>query len=158
MDNLTVGIMTSLLMITQTIANPVLGWVSDRWSRKWILVIGSICAALSAFLAALIKLPGWFAVVFILCGIANVAFWTIGMTLALEFGSEEEKPLYVGMSNTLIAPATILAPLVGGLLADMFSYTVTFYVSAVFGVFTIFLLTIFVSDPKIKLVKKQVTK
>jgi len=150
MDNLTVGIMTSLLMITQTVANPVLGWISDRWSRKWILVIGSICAVFSAVLAAVIKLPGWFAVVFILCGIANVAFWTIGMTLALEFGNEEEKPIYVGMSNTLIAPATILAPLVGGLLADIFSYTTTFYVSAGFGVLTVFLLAIFVSDPKIR--------
>lgn len=148
MDTLTVGIMTSILMITQTVANPVLGWFSDKWSRKWIMVIGSVCTLFSALLAALIKLPGWFSIVFILCGIGNVSFWTIGMTYALSYGNDMDKPVYVGMSNTLIAPATILAPLLGGLLADAFNYLTTFYVSAAFGVISTILLIIFVSDSK----------
>lgn len=148
MNTLTVGIMTSILMVTQTIANPVLGWLADHWSRKWVLVIGGFCTVLSAAFAAIITQPGWFVVVFILCGIANVAFWTIGMTLALEFGNDAEKPVYVGMSNTLIAPATILAPLLGGLLADSFNYITTFHVSIVFGLITLALLTFFVKDPK----------
>jgi MFS family permease len=148
MDNLTIGIMTSVLLITQTIANPVLGWLSDHWSRKWILVLGSICALFSAFFAFTIHQPDLFAIVFILCGIANVAYWTIGMTFALEFGNEFEKPIYVGMSNTLIAPATILSPLLGGLLADLFGYAFTFQVSAIFGLIIVVLLIIFVTDPK----------
>jgi len=148
MTTITVGIMTSVLMITQTIANPVLGWLADHWSRKWVLVIGGLCTVLSATFAAIIKEPGWFVVVFILAGIANVAFWTIGMSLALEFGNDTEKPVYVGMSNTLIAPATILAPLFGGLLADSFSYMTTFHVSIIFGLITLALLTFFVKDPK----------
>ena len=35
------------------------------------------------------------------------------------FGSEAERPVYIGLSNTLIAPATILAPVLGGLIADL---------------------------------------
>jgi MFS family permease len=147
MDNIAVGIVTSILLITQTVANPVLGWFSDHWSRKWILVIGGICAVLSAILAVVIHEPGWFWIVFVLCGISNTAFWTIGMTLALGFGNEKEKPMYVGMSNTLIAPATILAPLLGGFLADLLGYTFTFKLSAVFGVISVFLLIFFVKDP-----------
>jgi MFS family permease len=62
------------------------------------------------------------------------------MTIGLEFGTLEEKPTYVGLSNTLVAPATIVAPLLGGFLADQFGYPVTFYVSIFFSLVTIPLL------------------
>jgi MFS family permease len=154
MDAITVGIMTSVLLITQTVANPLLGWLADRWSRKWILAIGSICAVLSALLAYLIKDPGWFASVFILTGFANVAYWTVGMAIALEFGNENEKPVYVGMSNTLIAPATILAPILGGLLADLMGYETTFIISAIFAVITFLIVAIIVKDKKVQSVSQ----
>jgi MFS family permease len=148
MDTLTVGIMTSVLLVTQTIANPLLGWLADHWSRKWILAIGNICAVVSALLATIIKEPGWFAVPFILYGIANTSFWTIGMAFTLEFGTDIEKPVYVGMSNTLIAPATICAPLLGGLLADILGFSFTFIISSFFAFLTTTLLIFMVKDPK----------
>jgi len=84
MDNLTVGIMTSILFITQTVTNPILGWLADKWSRKWILVFGGVCTVISVLLALLIHDPVWFALSFILYGIANTVYWTIGMTLLLN--------------------------------------------------------------------------
>ena len=36
----------------------------------------------------------------------------------LEFGEEEDRPAYIGLANTLIAPFTFLAPVLGGWLAD----------------------------------------
>jgi len=148
MSSLTVGIMTSVLFITQTVANPVLGWLADRWSRKWILVFGGACTVASVVLAFLIHDEFWFALPFILYGIANTAYWTIGMTMTLDFGNEHEKPTFVGMANTFTAPATIFAPILGGLIADRFSYTVTFYVSAFFGVISLLPLLFMVHDPK----------
>ena len=70
MSDFSVGIMTSILMITQVVANPLLGRLADKWSRKWVLVLGSICAAASAVLAIIIKNPNLFALVFVLTGIA----------------------------------------------------------------------------------------
>lgn len=147
MSTISVGIMTSILMITQVIANPLLGRLADKWSRKWVLVLGSLCSVLSAVFALFIKDANLFSIVFILCGVANTAFWTIGMTLSLEFGDESLRPTYVGMSNTLIAPSTILAPLLGGILADAFGYSTTFIVSIVLGIISVFVLTAFVRDP-----------
>lgn len=147
MSTITAGIMTSILMITQVIANPVLGRIADKWSRKWVLVLGSAISALSALLALLIKNPDLFVLVFILMGIGGAAFWTIGLTISLEFGPEDQRPTYVGMANTLIAPSAILAPLLGGFLADSFGYSVTFIVSAVFGLISMITLTTMVKDP-----------
>lgn len=142
--------MTSILFITQTVANPLLGWLGDKWSRKWILVIGSFCTTASVVLALLIKDAAWFALPFILYGIANTAYWTIGISINLEFGAAEEKPTYVGLCNTLLAPAAIFAPLLGGWLADLYGYQVTFYTSVVFSVLTLILLIPFAATKNSK--------
>jgi MFS family permease len=147
MDTISIGVMTSILMITQVVANPLLGRIADKWSRKWILVLGGIAAVLSALLALVIRNTALFSLVFILNGIANTCFWTIGLAISLEFGDEGNRPTYVGMSNTLIAPATILAPALGGLLADSFGYPVTFVVSAILGGVSVAALAILVRDP-----------
>ena len=147
--------MTSILLITQVLANPILGKISDKWSRKWVLVIGSAASILSAVLALVIKQPDLFAIVFILMGIGNTAFWTIGITMSLEFGSEEQRPTYVGMANTLISPSTILAPLLGGFLADSFGYPVTFLISAIFGSIAIVIMVILVKGTTLCSVQPQ---
>ena len=147
MDTITIGVMTSILMITQVVANPTLGRLADKWSRKWVLVLGGITAVASAILALIIKDPALFSLVFILNGIANTCFWTIGLAISLEFGQESNRPTYVGMSNSLIAPSTILAPFLGGLLADGFGYHMTFIVSALLGLISIITLSMLVKDP-----------
>lgn len=148
MNTITAGVMTSILLITQVIANPVLGRIADKWSRKWILVLGSAFSAMSAVLALLIKQTDLFAFVFILMGIGGTAFWTIGLTISLEFGTDDQRPTYVGMANTLIAPSTILAPLLGGFLADTLGYPVTFITSAIFGLISVITMSILVKDPR----------
>ena len=148
MSSVKVGIMTSILLITQVIANPLLGRLSDKWSRKWVLVIGSLSSAASALLALVIKDANLFVIPFILFGIAATAFWTIGITISLEFGEEIQRPTYVGMANTLISPATILAPLIGGILADSLGYPVTFITSAILALISTVILVVLVKDPR----------
>lgn len=140
------GVLTSVLMATQMVANPLLGWLSDRWSRRGVLLLGSICALTSALLAW--QAPGlsWFYLIMILTGFANVSFWTIGMAVTLQFGTVEERPMYVGLSNTIIAPFAILAPLIGGWLADNLSYSATFIASAAASLFTVLIIFIFIQD------------
>jgi MFS family permease len=146
-SSLQVGVMTSVLLVTQVVMNPLLGRLSDVWSRKWVLVLGSLSAAASAILALLVKQSGVFYLVFILTGIAATAFWTIGITISLEFGEEIQRPTYVGMANTLISPATMLAPLLGGVLADSFGYSITFITSAALALVSSMILVALVEDP-----------
>jgi MFS family permease len=148
------GVMTSVIFFTQVIANPLLGRLADRWSRKGILEIGSVAIIISALLAWLAPTLNWFYLVFILTGIANTAFWTISLAITLDFGEEEERPTYVGMANTLIAPSAIIAPFLGGWLADTAGYQYTFIAAAIAGLFTALILHFMVRDPKLKVLKK----
>jgi MFS family permease len=51
------------------------------------------------------------------------------------------------MSITSISPATILAPLLGGLLADPFAYSVTFITSAILALISGLIFVALVKDP-----------
>jgi MFS family permease len=144
----TAGLLASVLMITQTIANPLLGWLGDRWSRKWILVLGSVACFLSCILAWLAPSVGLFFVVIILIGLANTAYWTIGLAFTLDFGREDQRSTYVGLANSLIAPATILAPILGGWLVDISGYATTFILAAIASLVTAAAYLIFVKDPE----------
>jgi MFS family permease len=148
MSAITVGIMTGVLLITQTIANPILGWLADRWSRRRVLEAGAMASAGSSLLAWILPDTSVFYLIFILAGIASTVYWTIGMAFTLSYGNEEERPTYVGMANTLVVPSTILAPILGGFLADSTGYPVTFAAATVASLATGLILHFFVKDPR----------
>ena len=146
-DAYQVGVLTSVLMIAQVGSNILMGWLADHWSRKGVLEIGAVSIMLSALLARLAPTVDWLYPVMVLTAIANTAFWTITMAMTLEFGEAHERPTYVGMANSLIAPATIIAPLVGGWMADAFGYQSTFLIAAVAGLAASMVFHFFVKDP-----------
>ncbi len=148
MDTITAGYLTATLTIAQTIANAGMGWLSDRVGHKKMLVVGMVSVALSSLLAWAAPALEWFYLVFIISALANVAYWTIGMVLVVEFGSEAERPLYIGMSNTLVAPFTIIAPILGGWIADSFGCQTTFLLSAIGGVIVTLMMLFLVKDPR----------
>lgn len=148
MDAVTAGYLTAALTISSTLANAGMGWLGDRVGHRAMLVVGMVAAVFSSALAWAAPNLNWFYVIMILSGLANVAYWTIGMVLTVEFGSEADRPVYIGMSNTLIAPATIFAPLLGGWIADTFGYQSTFALSALLGVAVTVMLITLVKEPR----------
>jgi MFS family permease len=148
MSDLTAGFLTAALTISSTIANAVMGWLGDRLGHRAMLIAGSVAVTLSSLIAWGAPSIGWLYPVFILDGLANVAIWTIGMAITVEFGDEETRPTYIGLSNTLVAPFTIIAPLIGGLIAQTAGFKTTFMVSAIGGVVTAVLLFWLVRDPR----------
>ena len=156
MSDLTAGFLTAALTITSTVANAVMGWLGDRLGHRAMLIAGSVAVMLSSLLAWGAPSIGWLYPVFILSGLANVAYWTIGMAITVEFGSEETRPIYIGLSNTLVAPFTIIAPLIGGWIAQTAGFRTTFMVSAVGGMVIAILLFWLVRDPRPRLKEESI--
>ncbi len=142
------GVMTGVFLGTQIIANPLMGWLGDRWNRRYIIEIGLAACIASALVSAWAPSSIWFYLVFILAGIGNVALWTVGLAMIMEFGQDKEKPAYIGLANTLVAPSSMVAPFLGGWLADAYGYSATFYLTAVSGILTIIVFQWFVKDPQ----------
>ena len=152
-----IGILTGLLMFTEVAMNPIMGWIGDRRGYLITLQIGMVATIASSLLALGAQGVAWFFPMFILAGVASVAAWTIPLSMTLEFGSESERPSYIGLANTLIAPSTFLAPILAGLLIDKVNYQWTFLASAIVGIATLLVLLMGVSDPRKKLDSQVVT-
>ncbi len=149
MSDAAAGIMVAILLIGQVVLGPVMGRLGDRWSHRGVMSLGALGAALSAILAWKASSVHWFYAVFLLEAIAVVAIWTIPLALSVSFAANEEiRPLYIGMSNTLPAPAAILAPVFGGWLADAAGFQATFILSAAFAVAMAAALWFVVKDPE----------
>jgi MFS family permease len=148
MDTITAGFLTATLTISQTIANAGMGWLGDRWGHRLMLIVGAIAALFSSILAWFATSILWFYPIFLLAGLANVSIWTIGMAMTVDFGTEAERPIYIGLAQTLTAPATIIAPLLGGWIVDSAGFIPTFSISIVLSIVMIGILVFMVKDPR----------
>jgi len=148
MDTVTAGFLTATLTISQTVANIGMGRIGDRIGHRAMLIFGAFAALLSAVLAWNAASILWFYPIFILTGLANVSIWTIGMVMTVDFGNETERPLYIGLSQTLTAPATIIAPLLGGWIVDRAGFIPTFSISIALSIVMICILIFLVKDPR----------
>jgi MFS family permease len=142
-DEATAGVLTGVMMISEMLFNPIMGWLGDNWSRRGVMAVGMLCAAISAAIIIWAPSVAWFYLSFALAGIAVVVVWTVALSMTLEFGGEHEKPAYIGLANTLVAPTAFLIPLLAGWIADSVGYQATFLVTA-FGAIATALVLVFI--------------
>jgi MFS family permease len=147
MDAVTAGYLTAALTLTQTFANAGMGWLGDKIGHRAMLILGTVAAVVSSVIAWYAPTIAWLYPAFILSGFGNVAVWTIGIAFTVGFGSDIERPTYVGLSNTLITPATITAPILGGWVIDNLGFESAFELAAVIGILTAGILILIVKDP-----------
>jgi MFS family permease len=106
-----------VLVASQALWGLVWGVVADRWGHKLVLTGGALLLMLAAVTAWFATGPGWLSVVFGLLGAAIAAELTSSLNIILEFCTPADRPTYIGLTNTLLAPTLALAPLLGGWLA-----------------------------------------
>ena len=148
MTPIVAGYLTATLTISQTVANIGMGWIGDRVGHRAMLILGAFAALLSSVLAWNATSLAWFYPIFLLTGLANVSIWTIGMVMTVDFGTEVERPMYIGLSQTLTAPATILAPVIGGWIVDIAGFIPTFIISTSLSIVMIAIIIFLVKDPR----------
>ena len=146
-SELVAGYMTGAFLVSTILASTFMGRLADKWSPRHVMSIGALAATASAVTAWLAPSANWFYLSLVLASMGIVAIWTIPIPLSVRFGNETERPFYIGLSNTFAAPATILAPILGGWLADAVGFQATFQVSAVSGLLTALVLTFMLKDP-----------
>jgi len=147
MDAITAGYLTADLTFSQMIANAGMGWLGDKFGHRSMLILGAVAAALSSYLAWIAPSLSWFFPIFILSGIANVSIWTNGMTMATTFSGETERPFYIGLAQTLTAPATMIAPILGGWIADTKGFNMTFALSTALSIVMLVILAFIIKEP-----------
>lgn len=144
-----VGVFTTVFLAGQIAGNVVFGGLADRTGHRLVIMIG-VAATLTANAVALAgpSLP-LFSVVFALSGVHVAAINVSSLNVLLEFApGMEERPTYVGLGTTSLAPLAFAAPLLAGLMVDALGFESVFGVAALFGLVGLSLLLTRVRDPR----------
>ena len=143
-----VGILTALLVSSQAAANLLWGPMGDRMGHKRVLCGEAFLTALAAAVAYLAAAPLWLWGTFVFLGAATAASAVSSLNIILEFCAPEDRPTYIGLTNTILAPFSMLAPIFGGLLATSVGYREMFVVAAFAAAVGGLLMALWVHEPR----------
>ena len=144
-----VGVFTTALVVGQMGGNLVLGSIADRFGHLVPLMIGMATLLLAN--AAAISAPTLqvFTLVFLLQGVQLAAANVSGLNVLLEFAPEPAaRPTYVGLGTTLMTPVAFGAPLLAGLMADLFGFGPVFMTAGAGALASATLLLARVHEPR----------
>lgn len=141
------GYLAATFAVAQTVGNPAMGWLGDRWGHRRTMALGMLAGAGGAGIA--LAAPGvlWLHAAFFLTGLANVAAFTLPLAYILRFGAPDQRTAYIGLSSSLTAPSIVLAPIVGGWLAGAAGFGAAFAVAAAGGLAAAAVLGVKVREP-----------
>jgi len=121
-----VGVFTGVLLAAQALCQLSFGALADRWGHKQVLELSTGLGMLALLLALLAPAASWFLPIFALVGAAQAGYLLSGFTLAFSYSTPAERPTYIGVANTLLAPVAALGPLLAGWLAELAGYDALF--------------------------------
>jgi len=134
------------------------GRISDRRGNKLLIILSSSLGLFIPLIAMSIVpladvLPGLreftsglFALVFIVSGGSKAGAMMGNMNFLLEIAPADDRPLYIGLTNTILGIA-LLASSVGGLIVDLVGFTVLFSLALAFYALALFL-TLKLQEPR----------
>jgi MFS family permease len=143
-----VGLLTATISVCQGVFYLLWGGIADRIGHKAVLCIGTLALAGASLVALATPVIGGLYVAFGLVGAALSSDAISGGNIVLEFAPEEERPTYIGLTNTLLAPCRTLAPILGGMLATAIGFPGLFGIAAALSVGGALLMMVQVREPR----------
>lgn len=124
----------SVFAIAGILVAPVIGTISDKVGRYKLLIIG--------FALEIIAITGYIFItepvpLFLLRIISAIAFNTVVITAFSRINdavSDNERSKKTGVFHSLLSVATMVAPLLGGVVADAYGYTAVFMLSLIVAI------------------------
>lgn len=146
-----VGIYSGVLVATATLGSVGWGWLGDHAGYRLVLLAGTLAGLLSLSLAVVAlgaSSAGLFFGVFAALGAYSSAIQLASFTVVTEFGTEGERPTYIALSSLALAPVALIAPILGGALADRLGYAAIFLGTCVALLCACALFAFAVRDPR----------
>ncbi|VDG18486.1 MFS transporter [Lactobacillus sp.] [Lactiplantibacillus mudanjiangensis] len=138
----------SIYLLTNAMMTPIYGKLTDLIGRKPVMqagliifIIGSMMSGLSNSMPVLIF---WRAIQ----GIGAGALMPVSMTIIADIYSFERRAKVLGFNSSAWGIASVLAPLIGGLIVDKLSWHWIFFINVPVGLITLILFQVYLREPK----------
>ena len=125
-------VVTSYLL-SATVATPLFGKLSDIYGRRTLMlisvgifVLGSIACALAPTMGALILARS-------LQGLGGGGILPLSQTVIADLLSPRERPIVQSYSSVMFMSASILGPVLGGILTDYVHWSMIFWINVPLG-------------------------
>lgn len=128
-----IGVFTAVLLAAQALSHIGSGALADRWGHKQVLELATAIGLLALLLAVLAPSAAWFFPIFMLVGTAQAGYQLSGYTMIFSFSTPADRPTYIGVANTALAPMAAFGPLLAGALAERAGYNALFLVLLAIG-------------------------
>ena len=132
-----IGVFTVLLSLSETILNPLWGWMGDHKGFLNIVLISAAAGSLAAFLAATAPSLIIYYLIFLLAGVMISGLQISNFNIVFEFSPKNLVPMYTAVSQVALSPLTGVIPMLGGFIADKFGYLSDFWLAGVVGVISL---------------------
>jgi MFS transporter, Spinster family, sphingosine-1-phosphate transporter len=147
LSNTQVGYLTSAFLLFYMIAAPFVGPLADRYSRKFIIIVGAIFWSALTLLTAVTHNYTELLVRHTLVGIGEATFVTIAPTFVADMFPEDKRGRILGVFYLAIPVGTAAGYLLGGNLGAHYGWRGPFYVAAAPG-FLLVLAVLFLREPE----------
>jgi MFS family permease len=140
------GLLTSVFFIFYMIAAPFMGPLSERFSRKSVIIVGAVIWSGATLLTAFTKNFNELLLRHTLVGIGEASFVILSPTFVADMFPENKRGRVMGIFYLAIPVGSALGFLVGGVLGPKYGWRVPFYVGAAPSLLFAFLL-LFIPEP-----------
>ena len=162
-----IGFATESLGMSNEVAVPTLlamqtiGWVAGALAYMWIgsrsnllyiriALLGGALWPISALVAGVVgPLPLYFG--YLMSGLALINLVLAFHNWVVTYADPDQRPVYIGLFNTMVALVALTAPFISGTLVQQFGYQPLFVVSLIMALTAFFVTMRFVRDADVSL-------
>lgn len=143
-----VGWLTGAFLVAQTGSNLAWGLIADRQGFRNVLGYGLAIWIVATLV--LIHAPSffWVAIGYIALGAGLGGFQMACTNLVLEFGDVQNRPMRIALAQSAEQSISIVAPLIGGVMAEAWSYQHVFWTAAAIQLVALAITWLQVEDPR----------
>jgi len=143
-----VGVFTVLLSLSETVLNPLWGWLGDRKGFYNIVVVSAVAGITAAILAATASSLFIYYLVFLLAGTMISGLQISNLNIIFEFSPPDLVPMYTAVSQMALSPLSGIIPVLGGFIADQWGYLSDFWLAGGVGLVSLIGMLVRVKNPK----------
>jgi MFS transporter, DHA1 family, tetracycline resistance protein len=140
-----IGLLLASYSFMQFLASPILGWFSDRYGRKPVLLCSLIGSATGYVLMADATSLGMLFLARILAGVAGASVGTASAYIA-DITPPENRSKRIGLIGAAFGIGFVLGPAIGGLLSQ-WSVVAPFWFAAILSILNAVLMWIVLPEP-----------